>query len=217
MSLQSAIRVGIVSLLGLVGTSAFADVIVNGSFEMPVAPANGFITVYAGSMAIPGWTVGMTSVDVVNAGFYGGASAYDGVQVLDLNGSPGPGEVSQTFATVAGQTYNLFFAYADTPGYGPQAANVTISNSTFAPTLITRAGTSVPGNLMFSTFSSSFVATGSSSTLDFTGLLVGNVNTGILLDAVSVTAAVPEPSAIILLVTAFGAVLMLSYRKQVRS
>ena len=216
MYFQSFFRVALIGAFGLVATSAFADQIVNGSFESPVAPVNSFVTVFNGG-SLPGFTVNQTSVDVVNAGYYGGAAAYDGLQVLDLNGTPGPGGVSQTFATTPGQQYKLFFAYADTPGYGAQSAQVSISNSSFMTQTITRTGTSVAGNLNFSLFSQVFTATGTSSTLDFTGNLTGNPNTGILLDAVSVTSAVPEPSAMVLLATAFGAVLFLSMRKTVRS
>ena len=90
-----------------IGTRA-QNLIVNGSFEQPVTTS--YTTIPPAQL--PGWVVTRATVDV-QAGSYWAAPMFDGAQSLDLDGSPGPGQISQSFGTVPGATYRLSFAYAN--------------------------------------------------------------------------------------------------------
>ena len=117
-------------------------------------------------------------------------------QNLDLDGNSA-GTISQSFATIAGQTYNLAFFYSNNP-YGPgAAATVSVTGSSLSPLVITHTD-AVAGSLDWQSIHTTFVATGSSSTLTFASNDPSWNTTGILLDNVSVC-SVPEPSSITLL------------------
>jgi hypothetical protein len=93
-------------------TSGHANLIVNGGFELPNVSDGGNIgpigsQLVGGSTELTGWSIlSGGSVDVVNS--LGEAPA-DGNQSLALpgvvSGSPGPGEIAQTFSTTAGTSY----------------------------------------------------------------------------------------------------------------
>jgi hypothetical protein len=69
------------------------NLITNGSFESPsIWQSNSVVEYDAGSTAMPGWTVGGNSVDLVGESYW---QAEDGDQSVDLSGSA-PGSVSQT-------------------------------------------------------------------------------------------------------------------------
>jgi choice-of-anchor C domain-containing protein len=181
--------------LTLAGASR-ANLIVNGSFESPVAPANGFLTV--SGAGLPGWTIapGGATVDVINTGYW---PAFDGNQSLDLSGSPGPigTNIPQTFATVPGQTYTLSFAYANNADSLLTAtADVEVEGlGTLLSAMITHSNSTRP-NMNYLLFSGSFVADSTSATLTFTHT-GPNANQGIVLDAVDVTQVeVPEPASL---------------------
>ena len=90
--------------------SVSGSLLTNGSFEKgPYADnGDGYQTIVATSTAIAGWTVTQQNVDWVGA--HWGAS--DGVPSLDMSGTPGYGAISQTFATTAGQEYEVTFDLA---------------------------------------------------------------------------------------------------------
>jgi hypothetical protein len=84
--------------------------IVNGSFEAPSIGTTAWVNYGIGSTNIPGWTViGAAGDDVQLVSKYYAGPAEDGNQYLDPGGSAGGAGVSQTFSTVAGQGYGLFF------------------------------------------------------------------------------------------------------------
>lgn len=190
-------------LVGLAAVGpAQANQILNGSFETPViAPASFQNIVVGGEPAGFDWTVVTNSVDLFSNGVGGfpGVVAYDGVQALDLVGFGSTGAIQQTFATVAGQQYNFFFAYANNPiSTSTASADITITDG-LTPLLsqsITH-NTSTTSNLDWTTLHLSFIATGTSATLLYNNT-VGSNNGGILLDAVDIT-AVPLPGAVWLL------------------
>ncbi len=92
--------------------AAPVNLILNGGFEMddPDVAAGGFTKVMAGQTTINHWTVGGTSVDLIQTAY----GSIDNVSV-DLAGTPGPGSISQSFAVVAGTTYELQFDYFRNP------------------------------------------------------------------------------------------------------
>ena len=80
-------------------------------------PGNGFETLYASdasSTAMSGWTVVSNSVDWIGSTYWQGPPP-DGGRSLDMDGSPGAGGIAQTFATVAGATYQVTFELSGNP------------------------------------------------------------------------------------------------------
>src|SRR5690349_5548518 len=184
----------IAALLTIVGSAAQANVISNGSFETPVTST--LIVVGAGDPTITNWTVGLVGVDLVDAagnGFVNGAAA-DGEQYLDLDGSPGPGSISQTFATTPATQYTLSFAYANnytTPGTAQALVQVADGANTYLSDIISH-GTSASGNLDWTSYPAfTFTAQQATTTLSFMSMS-GGVFGGVLLDKIEVN-AVPEP------------------------
>jgi hypothetical protein len=102
------------------------NLIVNGSFEAPVAPAGGFTDFPTGSTAITGWTAfgpSGTVVSIVDGTFAQlgvGFPAQSGNQWLDLsgNGSNSTEGVTQAIATVPGHQYHLTYFIGNTTGGG---------------------------------------------------------------------------------------------------
>jgi choice-of-anchor C domain-containing protein len=77
----------------------------NGSFES--GPSTGYwMPVFQGSTQIPYWNIQLSSVDYCSTGLW---QASDGRISIDLDGTPGPGGVSQTIATIPGQVYVVTF------------------------------------------------------------------------------------------------------------
>jgi len=70
-----------------------------------------------GNTDIAGWTVINGQIDYAQHSAYTWPGA-DGNCSLDLGGTPGSGGVSQTFATVAGETYRVQFSMSGNPTTG---------------------------------------------------------------------------------------------------
>lgn len=113
MHKRNVIRLATLTLTAVVfaAQSAVAqlgpNLIVNGSFETPTVPGQMGQVIYLtfwSNQSFPGWTVTQGSVDIHRG------NGYDGVQHLDLNGSPGTGGVAQTFTVPAPGIYRLSFA-----------------------------------------------------------------------------------------------------------
>lgn len=191
----------VVAGMALGAASAQANLVTNGSFEDPTTGSYTHIGV--GSPALTGWTVSGapgTGVDVVTQSLLG--AAYDGAQYVDLAGSPGPGTISQTLATVVGQLYQLTFAYSSNWQGGLSTKQATVSvldgfTSLYSDTL-SHSGSSL-SNLDWQVVTTTFTATSASTTLQFDSISGGSW--GILVDAVSVdavTSPVPEPGSLAL-------------------
>lgn len=105
-----------------IGPAAMGNILVNPSFEE--GPRVGqFLTLPDGSTAMPGWTVLGTTIDIVGTGW----QQVDGVKSIDLDGSPGPGGVEQTFATMPGQWYSLTLQMAGNPQCGAPIKSMEVS------------------------------------------------------------------------------------------
>lgn len=196
---MKTLTVVLLALLFSLVNNAYADLIVNGSFEDgPVVGS--FLEIPQGSTAITGWKVINGNIDLVGS-FW---PASHGSKSLDLHGSLGPssGGVSQTFATTVGTSYLVTFDFAGNPEF-QQVRNMRVQ----------AAGQSV--DFSFNTTGHSFSdlgwvsknwqfqAVGSETTLQFFSLNNSDT-TGPTLDNVSVTAA-PEPSACVLTFIGFAA------------
>lgn len=113
-TLKSALLVAALLTSG----SAFAatNLLTNGNFDNStlsgLSGGTNYWIVYPSNSNILGWTVGATSVDLIQAPHYGGIPnnlpSPAGLSV-DLAGSPGPGSISQSFDTIAGYSYILTF------------------------------------------------------------------------------------------------------------
>lgn len=197
MKLSQLVQAGAFATIAVFGSAhAATNLITNGDFEN-FAPFTGYVTLNAGATSLAGWTVGDTSVDVINGG-YGAISGNS----IDMLGTPGPGSLAQTFATVAGGYYSLAFDLARNPS---DSSLLTVS---FGGTdSYTFTGTTTPTH-----YTQLFQALGNSTTLSFASAQVA-LNGGAVLDNVSVS-AVPEPSTYALMLGGLGLMGFMARRRK---
>ena len=161
---------------------ASVELIKNGGFESAGGFSGGFETIGSG---LDGWTIGGT-VDLINTYWTPASGSYS----LDLNGG-GAGSISQSFATVVGQTYNVSFSLAGNPVGGGDKFFYASVNAPITYTFDIDGKTTT--NMGWVRKSFSFVATSDTSTLSFVGDPYHSYY-GAALDDISVMAAVPEPA-----------------------
>lgn len=177
----------IAALLTLMAAgSAQANLITNGNFES----------------GLSGWTTTGHVATAVFSGTYfgGGSNARDGTTMIAFNAgdSSANGVLSQAFATTVGATYTVTFDYGTNTGtqsilWGAYSA----TSAVLASNVIT--DTNASG--LLDTYTYTFLATTTSTTLRFTDVSGNNtVSIDGLIDNVSVNAnAVPEPASLALL------------------
>ena len=188
-------------LLGFAGT-AFAAPFQNGSFEIGASSTCGAgDNLLAGSTAIPGWTVSVGSIDWASSCNW---ASQDGTHSLDLIGggasAVSSGGVRQTFDTVPGGTYQVSFYLAANPStlFGPvvKPLTVTVADGTTSNTITTQSYTfdrsghdgSSAANMGWAQRTFTFVATGSTSTINFVSDISPATSfAGAALDNVSIT------------------------------
>jgi Protein of unknown function (DUF642)/PEP-CTERM motif len=190
-----------------------ADSITNGSFETPVVPVGGFTNFGNGSTLINGWTVigAPGGVSIVSGTFaQNGISfpAQDGAQWLDLTGDGTNSNegVAQTFATTAGSQYTVSFWVGNVNNPGGIFGTTSTVDVLFDDTALFTAtnASTVTGTQTWEQFTTTFIATGSTSTLDFVNGDPATDNSNGL-DNVSVNLSnappptIPEPSPLLLL------------------
>jgi hypothetical protein len=184
----------------LFSASTNANLIVNGGFEDALTggtTVNSVVGWYPSS-TVPGWS----GSNIELWGNYG-LTSQEGSYHVELNASnsgqpanPGPWSISQTFATTAGQSYDLTFAYSGSTG----SLTPTESFKVTVDTLESTVGGHLTG--AWSLYFNSFIADGDFATLMFTSVAPANSYSGNLLDNIIVTAspaAVPEPGSLALL------------------
>ncbi len=151
--------------------------LVNGGFEQPAG--------FGQYPAIPGWVLppdtggGTIEIDGNNIG-----TPYEGDQFVELN-SFAPGTITQTVATVPGQTYRLTFAFSARPETGPAANDVLVSFDGAAVTEVSADGSEL-GNTRWTLYTFDVTATGSTADLTFASLTPTDSETSVggLIDAV---------------------------------
>lgn len=194
----------------LLGGRAEASLVYSTSFEVGNGqlglPANSYLAYSGGDLTFgDGWTVlgtpgpvgaGGTGIDLVN-GLVGTAS--DGVQWVDLVGTPGPGGLSRSFHTDAGFTYTLSWDdFGNTSDTYDTVFGETFQNG-FQPI-----------NQPWQSHTLSFLATTTGDqTLSFFSPNGGNGNLGI--DNLKIE-SVPEPATLAAL--SLGAIGILRRRKK---
>lgn len=85
--------------------AARKNLIVNGGFEEGKDPG-GFSVEGVGSKNIADWNIAKGTVDYIGGYF----RAHEGKRCIDMDGTPGPGEIQQTFQTTPGAKYLVTFA-----------------------------------------------------------------------------------------------------------
>lgn len=184
--------------LAAAGPPARASLVMNGGFESPAIPSATFVNVVGGAEPAGfAWAV-IDNVDIISNGVLSTtALAYEGVQALDLVGFGAAGAVSQSFATTAGQTYRLSFAYGNNPvSTGSASADVRVLDG--ATSLLSASithTTSTLADFHWDLFDATFIGTGGTVNLSFVNT-VGGSNGGILLDAIAVDAVTTPPPGV---------------------
>jgi uncharacterized protein (TIGR03437 family) len=158
--------------------AAKANLLTNGSFESPAIAVGGVVNVNSGSATIPGWTVIGTASQTVAivSGSYAPAGyslpAEDGSQWLDLTGSGNQAAtrgITQTVSTVQGKTYTLTFWVGNVSG--PNIGTTSTAGLKINGVPAGDYPNVTPGTTMnWQQFTYSFIATQSSTTIEFDNL-----------------------------------------------
>jgi hypothetical protein len=186
------------------------NLLVNGGFELPAG--TGYAALPGNSTFITGWTTVATGVEWFNASAYGGAA--DGVMVVDLaNYTYASGGIEQSFATVAGATYDLAFNLGTMQSSGRDGTahiDVTVAGITTGYNVVNHSSSTV----WAAPIALSFTANSTTTTLRFTNTENAYFHFAYV-DGVSVTAAVPEPETYALMLAGLGLVGFVARRRAI--
>ena len=184
-------------LFGLLLASAdiaSAQVVLTESFELPNT-AN-FQTFNSGQTLVgasASWSITTSGIDLFEDAARPEAAVFDGTQAIDLAGSPGAGVLETSFTTVLGATYELVFHYARNNLLGSSIgdAQVDVVGTTSRLQATVQHDPVVQAFNVFRTFTQTFTADSTTTTLRFTSLEAGNA--GVVLDGIQVerVSAVP--------------------------
>lgn len=182
-----AIRTLLLSLALCAGTAVAAPInlVNNGGFESAAISAGSW-QVFSSSYG--GWTA-TPDIEIRNNAV---GAAYEGKNFAELD-TTGNSKISQQLATVAGATYALSFAYAPRAGVGSDSNTIEVYWDNQLLQAVTGNGIGASGNV-WQLYNYNVKATGASSMLSFAAAGKSD-SLGGSLDAVSVTAAVPEPGS----------------------
>lgn len=194
------------AVLAMLAGSAQAstELINNGSFEAEVL-ASGTWATYPN---LTGWTGGAHGIELRNnvAG-----TAYDGQNFVELDTSANS-SMSQTVATVAGQQYSLSFAFSPRENLGIKSNGIKVYWDNALVGSYTAAGG--PNGNIWSTESLILTGKGNASLLTFKAFGSSD-SLGSSLDAVSLTAAVPEPETYAMLMAGLAMMGLVARRRKV--
>jgi len=159
--------------------AASKNLIANGSFERP--ETNSFTTLSRGSHEIPGWQITLGTVDIIGANW----QAASGKQSLDLDGTPGPGGIAQSFSTVPGLKYTLTFSLAGNPECAPSIKKLLVKVASVRKRYSFDASHTSDSAMGWRKISLEFTAKDKRTTLAFISLDAAS-NCGPALDAIAV-------------------------------
>jgi hypothetical protein len=216
---------GIVLSLLFAAAPAGANLIVNGGFETPALAPGAFQTIVPGGEPA-GFVWSVTSGDIDQAYLpvnpFVDYPAYEGNQAVDMNGTV-RGALSQVFATSPGSTYSISLAYADNPLEGGVSSadilltDVGTTTGLLSSSIFHSTSTNSPANADWQVFSALFTAIGPLTKLSIASTSPSDsASGGIILDAVSVDASVPEPAAGVLCLSAALALGLAARGKRVK-
>ena len=167
------LAVACVSVLTLGLAPVEANLIVNGSFEVPIVPVGGFINYPAGSTAITGWTVVGVDSSVIGGTFTQSGitfQAQNGAQWLDLAGvtsNSAASGVTTNVATSIGGLYEISFSVGSATGGGLFFAS-TVDLSIDGGPRVGYTNPTTPTNMLnWKLFTVQFTATSSTTHLTF--------------------------------------------------
>lgn len=181
-----------------------ADTPLNGGFETPAVPEGGY-TRFVGGQSVGAWSVVGTAVLLVHTQYaepengISSFAAQAGLNSLDLTGAGNEGftsGVQQAVPTIAGQAYRLSFfvgrASSASPLYSaPATVDLSIDGG---PRVGYTNAAATPGTNNWMKFTTTFVATGSATTLAFyNGTPAPTTEAG--LDGVALTPVFSETGA----------------------
>ena len=172
--------------------AAFANIVVNGSFEAPAIAPNSF-SLFPGS--IPGWSTDFGRIEI-QSGVVG--APLDGNQFVELDSVGSDARnIFQDLPTTTGVMYDLDFYFSPRPG--TSAADNWLDVLIDGVSVLMAGPVAGSGNTMWTLLGTSFTATSSTTRLEFQDLGTGN-SLGTYIDLVTVVArGVPEPTTVLLL------------------
>ncbi|HBJ36743.1 MAG TPA: hypothetical protein DDZ51_18705, partial [Planctomycetaceae bacterium] len=139
---------------------------------------SGSFSSYSSGQSFGGWAVTAGSIDLLNDFWQRSPS---GGRSIDMNGTS-PGTISQSFSTVAGNTYTVRYLMSAN-GVGTQSRAIEVSVAGISQTsTITTSSTHSSTNSDWQERFFTFTATGSSTTLQFRSLQLSGNNGAILAD-----------------------------------
>ncbi len=183
-------------MLGVLGCGrgAVAQTIVNAGFETPGNTGFTYTPGFGSLTGITGWTFGASGGDsydgYIRGGDLGIAAPPEGSQAAFIQGT---GSIAQDIAFNAG-TYTLSFFAQGRPGGG--AVPLAISISGMAVTFAGNSTFTEPSQSAFEFVTSDpFTLTGGTQTLTLAGTVpYGTQDLMVIIDAVTIAQAVPEPA-----------------------
>jgi hypothetical protein len=157
------------ALLGAGGNAVAANLLVNGSFELPGCSVSCVLDTTQKANFITGWTTFLSGAEYFNMpASIGGSVAADGVVIVDLanNVYGNGGGIQQNFATTVGAKYRLTFSagnsrYASRSGDGVIQVKVAGQTATF------NTPSANGGTVEWNTITYDFTATTAQTTLAF--------------------------------------------------
>lgn len=205
---MKTLYLGLIAALAI-PSAGYAATFINGDFELGVDPGAQLATLAAGSTAITGWTVTGGPIDYISGYWEAGS----GSRSLDLSALTAGG-ISQTFDTIAGQTYSVDFLLAGNPvgGAGTKTVSVAATGNAALEYGFNTAGTST-GDMGWISQIYTFTAASDSTTLSFASLNDNPYGPALDNVAVSIT-AVPEPAVWAMMVGGLGLVGMQMRRRR---
>jgi choice-of-anchor C domain-containing protein len=174
--------------------SAATNLIQNGHFIGP-NPNGSFVTVGAGSSAIPEWDVLAGNVDWIQ-GYWAGSDG-DGFSI-DLNGTT-QGTIGQSIDTVIGKHYTLTFDIAANPDFSGLRVAIVGANGTIG---VENYSLNQGQPVAWSPRALGFTANSTSTLITFSSGNPDNCCYGAAIDNVAV--GVPEPATWALMIMGFG-------------
>ncbi len=134
-----------------------------------------------------------------------------GNNYIELDGNEND-KISQSFATVVGQTYNVSFWFSDRTGVAAGSEGWALSVGSLVAA-VNGGGFNTSGGNQWQLFTGSFKATSTTTTFALSGTGTSD-SYGTSIDGISVASAVPEPATLGLLAAGLAVIGLSARRRQ---